>query len=80
MRGTWPPRIGPLTLPPTFAVSPLGTENRVLAHPRNRPSPSQALAPRWGDFPLARTGFAGQVEGPRIEIGRVGAERGDGRF
>jgi len=52
--GTWPPRIGPLTQPPTFAVSPLGTENRVLAHPRNCPRLSWALAAQWGDFPLSR--------------------------
>ena len=43
--GTWPPRIGPLTQPPTFAVSPLGTENRVLAHPRNCPRPFELVIP-----------------------------------
>ena len=36
----WPPKIGPLTPPPTFAVSSPGTGAWLLAHPRNDPRPS----------------------------------------
>ena len=50
----WPPKIGPLTPPPTFAVSSPGTGAWVLAHPRNDPRPSESPAPRRDICPLMR--------------------------
>jgi hypothetical protein len=47
-RGRDGPKIGPLTHPPTFAVSPPGTGSWVLAHPRNVPDAVGCLG-RGGD-------------------------------
>lgn len=56
-RRGWPPQIGPLTLPPTFADSPPGITAWVLAHLRNDPRPSSSLRPA-GLIPAYAGGFS----------------------